>query len=386
MFPRISRNSKRIIAILSQNRSPSQIAWGIAVGIMIGLIPKDNLVAISLLVMIGFLRVNQLVACSTAIAIHLFSGMLSTITISIGNSLLEQQFITDSIVFLYQFPILPWTCLENAQVVGGLGVGLTVLLPAYAICVWSLSKARNRLDHIELEHVADNAIQYRKSVTEQSKMRQHKPLHGLKLLDENSQESAIVATITSEILTSEILTSEILTSEILTSEILTSEILTLDKPQNPGIKTDDLRQASKETARRAERKIQQRVMPTIFTGESHWEGNETILRETIIEVVRYRRPISQVKQPTNSNDFSPAASPTQGISMPAGNVSTANSNDSNSDAFSSVNSALKNSPSISFDSGHVPGHTNSRDESLRYLLWHINGSRENVRKSSEKTA
>ena len=360
MFPRISRNSKRIIAILSQHRNPSQIAWGIAIGTMLGLIPKDNLVALSLLVMIGLFRINQLTACSTAVAVQIMSGILSSTTSSIGEQLLEQQFLTGSIVFLYQFPVLPWACLENAHVTGGLAIGLAVLLPVYAICVWTLAKARYRLEHIALEQVADNAVQYRKSVTEQSRLRKSMPLTGIKLHTENS------------------LNPETVTPEM--SKVLTPELI-----GNQRIQTADSRPASRVSSIPPQRKIQQTITPTIFRGESHWDGSDTILRETVIEVVRYRRPNS-VEHPIQSNEMSPAASPIQGIPMPAGKVSTVNSQKSISEAFSPASIAANTSASISFDSGHVPGQTNHRDESLRYLLWHINGSRENVRKSSEKTA
>ena len=72
--------------------------------------------------------------------------------------------------------------------------------------------------------------------------------------------------------------------------------------------------------------------------------------------------------------------------MPIGNASTFGTNGSVNKGLSAMNKATPIEQSIAFDAGHTPSQTSNRDESLRYLLWHINGSRESVRKSSEKTA
>ncbi len=357
MFSRIGRNSKRIIAVLSQNRKPSQIAWGVAIGVMIGLIPKDNLVAVSLLAMVAFLRVNQLIACCTAMAVHGLCGLFVSTTNFVGTFLLGQSWIAGGIVFLYQFPMLPWTCLENALVLGGLGIGMISLLPSYALCLWSFSKANRQLEHIALEQVVDNAIQYRKSVAEQSKTRQDKPLPALKLLTQNDKIADVN-----------------LPAEQNSLPESADKILANEKPGDNG------------RARRTERKIQQRLMPTIFTGDSHWDGKDTLLRETVIEVVRYRHPSPAEKLPNNSSHPSSAVSSTQGISMPAGNTATILSKDKDTNVTSSATNVPQTNSSLSFDSGHAPHSNNGRDESLRYLLWHINGTRETVRKSAEKTA
>jgi hypothetical protein len=124
----------------------------------------------------------------------------------------------------------------------------------------------------------------------------------------------------------------------------------------------------------------------IFTGEIMPDGHDTFLRETVIEVVRYRRPAKAAGGPSNNKLDTPAATQTQGIPMPIGNTSTIVTKESVNKGLSAMNKATPIEPSIAFDAGHTPSQTSNRDESLRYLLWHINGSRESVRKSSEKTA
>ena len=332
---------------------------------MLGLIPKDNLVALMLLLVLVFLRVNQLVACCTAVAFGFSSSWLDPFTSHIGASLLDQPFVIDGIVYLYRFPILPWICLENTLVVGGIVVGLISLLPSYAICSWTFFKAMHRLESMALERVANDAIQYRKSVADQSKHRQEKPIPPLKLISDVSADDGP------------------------TKPNLNPVSRAFDgnaKFSHTKLKSEtEVSQSRGTSLQPVERQIKQRTMPTIFTGEIVSNGNDTILRETVIEVVRYRRPIGLASVSAKAEPDARSNSQTQGISMPVGNVATKNLNETTNKTIA-ASIAAPVEQSIVYDARHMPSQAGNRDESLRYLLWHINGSRESLRKSSEKTA
>ena len=361
MISRISRNSKRIIAILSQYRSPTQIALAIAIGIVLGLIPKDNLVVIALVSMIAFFRINQLVACTTAIALSFASIWFNPITAAVGSTLLEQPMIARAIGSLYQYPVLPWACLENTLVLGGIGLGTLTLIPSYAVSFWLFSKASQKLESIALEQVANDAIQYRKSVAEQSKSRQEKPLPALKVVssDEHFTSSHALSGVPGAVKT---------TANTSATQSANS--------------TDG---ASTKQTRPTERQRKQRTMPTIFTGEVLPDGNDTFLRETVIEVVRYRKPMSSAQESNQAKKDSSAVPHIQGNSMPTGNVSTIASKDSFHQGVAPTTKGLVGQ-TISYDLSHTASQAGNRDESLKYLLWHINGSKDSVRKSSEKSA
>lgn len=361
MISRISRNSKRIVAILSQHRRPAQLAAGIAIGIVLGLVPKDNLIAIALVAMICCLRVNQLVACTVAISLSFASFWFNPITSAVGSTLLEQPMVGKGIGYLYQYPILPWACLENALVMGGVGLGVLVFLPSYAICLWLFSKANRKLESIALEQVANDAIEYRKSVAEQSKTRQEKPLPSLKV-----------------VAVDEPLTELAMSDEKL--DLATAGLEKSDASASPASKV-----SSANLARGADRHRKQRTMPTIFTGEVLPDGNDTFLRETVIEVVRYRKPVPTAKESNRSQIDSAAAPQVQGNSMPTVNVSTMAAKESFGQSGAPATKGLVGQ-TISYDLSHAASQAGNRDESLKYLLWHINGSKESVRKSSEKSA
>ena len=366
MIPRISRNSKRIIAVLSQYRSPKQIASGVAIGITLGLIPKDNLIALLLIASIAFLRVNQLMACCTGIGIGCLSGWFGPVTAAVGEMLLNRPIVRNGVLFLFQFPALPWTYLDNSVVVGGLAIGLVALAPAYLVCLWSITKATNQLENIALEQVANNAIEYRKSVLEKTKSRHEKPSPSLKLVSNESEVNAERSPTYAETMA------------------VAEDFSALQTSARPV----DVEKNSVHTSLRSKAKDsrRQRFMPTVFTGTVVPDGNDTLLRETVIEVVRYRKPVPSEIDNFAVNTDPNTAPPKQGIPMRNGNTSTLDSKDSQSEGLAKPSHDSTAGQSITFDAGHVPPQSGNRDDSLKYLLWHINGSRENVRKSSEKSA
>lgn len=364
MILRISKSSKRIVAILSQHRGPTQIAWGVAIGIMIGLIPKDNLIAISLVLLLAILRINQLVACVTVLAISLLGGWFLPITAVVGTSILDQSMTANGIAALYRIPILPWTCLDNAQVVGSIALGTVMLIPSYALCLWAFGRVNQQLENIALEQVANDAIQYRKSVGDQSKNRTTKPA---KLTLITIDDPAVVSGTTEERV-----------------EPVQSQSRSVAARLSPET-APTMKQASRDFGRTPSKRNAS-SMPTIFTGEVLPDGCDTFLRETVIEVVRYRRPTIVVDESFNKNEDSSAISQTQGSSMTVGNASTMESKIKATDNTATPNKAMAPSQSLAYDSSHYATQTGKNDESLKYLLWHINGARETVRKTSEKTA
>lgn len=365
MIRRISKNSERILAVLSQHRNPSQIAWGVAIGIVLGLIPKDNLIALLLIVLLASLRVNQLVACTTGLALSLLGGWFSPITAYVGTSILSQPLIVHGIAVLYRIPFLPWTCLDHSLVAGGIGVGTAMLVPSYVFCLWAFSRVNQKMETIALEQVANDAIEYRKSVVDQSMNRQKKPAKFNLILEE---APAMIADATT-----------------------TTHATDLSQPSldvaNPEIESIPTKKKEFRFFGRAEAKRNHRTIPTIFTDEVLPDGNDTFLRETVIEVVRYRHPINVAKESVDNKTDATATSQTQGISMTVGNASTMESKVKASESpAAAASKAAAPAQSLAYDASHYQGHSGKSDESLKYLLWHINGSRETVRKSSEKTA
>jgi uncharacterized protein (TIGR03546 family) len=390
MFLRISKNSKRIIAILSKNRTPNQVAWGITLGFVLGIVPKDNLVALALIGMIASLRINQLGAGIAAICLSFMGALFEPITHWLGMSVLAMPQIAASIVALYQYPIMPWLCLENTLVTGGMAAGCLMLLPTYVACRWTVNRAKQQLENIALEQVANDAIQYRKTVADQSHSRREKPAPALKLvtdMEPMSHEAEVLDNASQRSNRKPVFSKKMQKQPV-------GESVDRQAAKNPMI----VDAASPSTAGRtplervdSESAVQGKprfiaAEPTIVRDESMHVGNETILRETVIEVVRYRRPalIDSTTAPNSQDAASQGL--TNGESMAVANAEMTKSPDVIHDReFTETRTSALVGTSLAIDQGHL-SPSNNRDESLRYLLWHINGTRDNSKKNTEKTA
>lgn len=364
MLLRISNHSKRIAAILSQYRTPRQIAFGAAIGLVLGLIPKDNLVFLSFVVALALLRVNQLVGCIVACSLGLLSGWLESIPHVLGSMWLRQSIVSATVQRLYEYPLLPWTCIDNTLVCGGLILGLVSIPPTYLACWWSLTRAQDQRESHDLIQVANEAFRYRKSVLDQSTLRRDRPTQELKLV---SKEDLVHA----------------------------GSREPSGRPFAEAPLETDLKSG------RAMVHVQAEVfVPTPSTSKlkmnfTHYDdaaklrGSDRILKETVIEVVRYRRPVSLDnggKQRTRIPD--PSIIPlSTGTNMAAANMPLAQSIDGkNGRNDPSPKPVMGHMAARTIDTGHSHFYPTNREESLKYLLSHINNVRESKRKPSGKSA
>ncbi|MBI1313721.1 TIGR03546 family protein [bacterium] len=118
---------------LVQDNTPTQMALGFALGLMIGLVPKGNLIAISLMVVLGALRVNLGIGMLTAFAVSWLDPLVDTVTHPIGQALLTSDALTSFWTELYNMPVIPWTKFNNTIVLGSFVLGAVLVLPAFLI-------------------------------------------------------------------------------------------------------------------------------------------------------------------------------------------------------------------------------------------------------------
>jgi uncharacterized protein (TIGR03546 family) len=362
MAPRISKNSKRIVAVLSQHRAPSQIAWGGALGVVLAIIPKDNLVALCVIGVLAFCRVNQLVGCGTALLGLAMGNWLEPMTGSVGTWLLSQPVVVDLIQQSYRIPIVPWMCFENALVTGGLVVGLICMLPTYAICALTLHKLNRVREDDELRKIVTEAKQYRKSMVDQTATRREQPTQTLKIMSVSDDEWQDER-----------------------PQTVQASIAIEEKSESAEPKTLSLspRKEVAKSQHRAKRTSTSNPNPVVDHETSL--GNETILRETVIEVVRYRKPKVELSPVSDSSTESIHLSNESGTPMAVANVSQTSDGNTRKDSAHVTSAATEVIPQT-MDDRHVSIHTTNREESLKYLLSHIAGSRVSNRRSTGKTA
>ena len=111
--------------------TPRQMALGLALGVLVGLIPKGNLLAIGLMVMLCSLRVNLGVGLSAVFVTSWAGLLLDPITHRIGEFLLKRDSLQPLWETMYDTVVLPWTDFNNTVVLGSFVLGAGSFVPLY---------------------------------------------------------------------------------------------------------------------------------------------------------------------------------------------------------------------------------------------------------------
>ncbi len=113
--------------------NPRHIAHGIALGLVLGLVPKTTLTAVALLASIFALHVHLGAALLSACVFSLAGPWLDPLLHRVGLQVLQSPSLTEFWRRLFETPLSAWTALDNTVVVGALVVGVVLYLPAYFI-------------------------------------------------------------------------------------------------------------------------------------------------------------------------------------------------------------------------------------------------------------
>ncbi len=113
--------------------TPGQLALGFAMGVLIGLVPKGNLIAITLGIVLAASRANLGVAAATILGFSFLSGYVDPFSDQVCWWLLSHPSLTEMWANLYNRPVMPWTDFNNSIVLGSLVIGLLLLYPMYRL-------------------------------------------------------------------------------------------------------------------------------------------------------------------------------------------------------------------------------------------------------------
>lgn len=118
---------------LAEDNTPTQMALGFSLGLMIGLVPKGNLIAVGLMVILGALRINLGIGMLTAFLVSWIGPLADSFTHAIGQRLLGSEVLAPLWTELYSMPVVPWTKFNNTVVLGSFALGATLVVPAFLI-------------------------------------------------------------------------------------------------------------------------------------------------------------------------------------------------------------------------------------------------------------
>ncbi len=119
---------------IAGRKHPHQLAWAVAFGVLLGIVPHGNMLALAILIVVLSLRVNHAMVGVTAIAsAFLASSRLDPLSDQVGNYVLTDQTTGPLVAQAWQLPLVPWTDLNNTVVMGSFLIGLAALIPIFLL-------------------------------------------------------------------------------------------------------------------------------------------------------------------------------------------------------------------------------------------------------------
>ena len=124
-----------IHALVASNTS-AQLAAGFTLGMMIGFVPKGNLIALSLFVLVFSLRCNKGFALIAAVLFTCVGTWTDPFAHKVGLMVLSMPSMQANYASMFTLPLGPWWGFHNTVVVGSLLMSLYLAYPVY----WLVSR------------------------------------------------------------------------------------------------------------------------------------------------------------------------------------------------------------------------------------------------------
>ena len=146
MLTSVMRPLRRVVQALVAHDAPNQIAAGFALGMMLGFMPKGNLIALSLLVLLFSLRVNKSAGLAAAFLFSWTTPLIDQFGNKLGLYVLTTDRIQGTYASIFSMPLGPWLEIDNTAVIGSLLLGLYAFYPVYWLgylaCNWHKSRTQ----------------------------------------------------------------------------------------------------------------------------------------------------------------------------------------------------------------------------------------------------
>lgn len=113
--------------------NPSELAWGLAIGLAIGLVPKGNLISLLLIGTAVSLRINHGMVALSAVAFSFMAAQFDPITHQVGAGILQDPQVRTQLDRWWGAPLVPWTDLNNTVVMGSTVLAMIGMIPAFVV-------------------------------------------------------------------------------------------------------------------------------------------------------------------------------------------------------------------------------------------------------------
>jgi len=123
---------KGLFSTLNADTSPNEIAAGVMLGAFLGLMPKFNLCAFVLWVIVFMFRVNFGMATASVLLFSILGSITDPWAEKIGFTLLTGVPALHGLwTTLYNTPIIPFSAFNNTLVMGNLALAMLLAIPVF---------------------------------------------------------------------------------------------------------------------------------------------------------------------------------------------------------------------------------------------------------------
>ena len=123
----------KLLKALNTNSHPGEIAHAVAIGMLLGFMPKDNALWYLLFVFFLFVRVHKGALLLTTLAASLLAGLFDPLFDAIGYAVLTFSPLEPVYAALLDIPFVAFTKFNNTIVAGSLIFSLILYIPVYIL-------------------------------------------------------------------------------------------------------------------------------------------------------------------------------------------------------------------------------------------------------------
>lgn len=136
---------KGFFTALNANAHPGDLAHAAAMGLLLALVPRGNLLWVALFSLLLFVRVNKGTLFLSLILLSFVSPLLDGILDSLGYAILTLPAAQPLFVSMINVPFLGLTRFNNTLVAGSLAAGIAAYAPAYFLVRFLVKLYRDKL-------------------------------------------------------------------------------------------------------------------------------------------------------------------------------------------------------------------------------------------------
>ncbi len=129
----IAKLVNSVLRAMEGRKYPHQLAWAVALGLLLGIVPHGNLLAFALVILVLSLKINHAMAGLTAVCVTFLAVKLDPYSHEVGNFVLTHPQLQQTTQTAWGLPLIPWTDLNNTIVMGSFLIGLTAVVPIFLI-------------------------------------------------------------------------------------------------------------------------------------------------------------------------------------------------------------------------------------------------------------